>query len=486
MQQHQNQQPPATISTGALAALSLSVLLSALGVSIANIALPTIAHAFGSAFSAVQWVVIAYALAVTLASVGAGRLSDQLGQRTVMLAALLLFAAASALCAIAPTLPLLVGARFVQGLSAAALLTVALALVRDTAAPEKTGQIMGLLGTMSAVGTALGPTLGGILLANGNWRLLFLVLAPVAVTAFALGNRYLPKPSGVVRKAQSFDLPGLGFLSLALTGYALAMTMPQSPGVMKLALMAGAGAALALFAVVEQRVTAPLVDLRMLRDAKLAANLASNVAVAMVMMATLLVAPFYLGTTLGLSQVEIGMAMAVGPLVSMLSGVPAGRSVDRWGATVMSSAGLAAITLGCLALAFLPAIGGLAGYLVAIAIVAPGYQLFQAANNTAVMMDVAQDKRGLISGLLNLSRNIGLVSGASVMGAIFTAASGAESMSSASSGSIAQGLTAVFLFGAGVMAVMVLLQRMANGSSRRLPPGPESSAAAAPSSQAQE
>ena len=99
----------------------------------------------------------------------------------------------------------------------------------------------------------------------------------------------------------------------------------------------------------------------------------------------------------------------------MLSGFPAGRVVDRFGAPVMVIVGLMAMATGSIALSVLPAFFGLAGYVAAIAILTPGYQLFQAANNTVVMLDVPSDQRGVMSGLLSLSRNLGLITGASAM-----------------------------------------------------------------------
>src|SRR5688572_29828246 len=115
----------------ALAALSLAMLLSSLGISIANVALPTLAEAFGAAFQEVQWIVLAYLLAITTLVVGVGRLSDIAGRRRLLLAGLFLFTAASALCGAAPTLGLLIAARAVQGLGAAILMALTMAFVGD-------------------------------------------------------------------------------------------------------------------------------------------------------------------------------------------------------------------------------------------------------------------------------------------------------------------------------------------------------------------
>ena len=176
----------------ALASLSLSMLLSSLDTSIANVALPTLAQAFGASFQAAQWVVLANLLAVTTLIVSVGRLGDVTGRRRLLLAGILLFTVASILSGVAPTLELLIAARATQGLGGSIMMVLTMALVGETVPKEKTGSAMGLLGTMSAIGTALGPSLGGLLIAVLGWRAIFLVNVPLGVLAFLLARRHLP------------------------------------------------------------------------------------------------------------------------------------------------------------------------------------------------------------------------------------------------------------------------------------------------------
>src|SRR5512139_1911984 len=176
----------------ALAGLSLSMLLSSLGTSIANVALPTLAQAFSASFQDVQWIVLAYLLAITTLIVGAGRLGDVTGRRRLLLAGLLLFTAASVLCGVAPSLWLLIAARAAQGLGAAAMMALTMAFVGDIVPKARTGSAMGLLGTMSAIGTALGPSLGGALISGLGWRAIFLVNVPLGLLTLVLAYRTLP------------------------------------------------------------------------------------------------------------------------------------------------------------------------------------------------------------------------------------------------------------------------------------------------------
>ena len=147
----------------------------------------------------------------------------------------------------------------------------------------------------------------------------------------------------------------------------------------------------------------------------------------------------------------LGLVMATGPLVAALVGVPAGMGVDRWGAGRLVLVGLGAMVLGCCALALVsPALGAWA-YLVPLILLTSGFATFQAANNTAVLAAADPSQRGVTSGLLSLSRNLGLITGASTMGAVFVSATGAVDLSSADGLSVTSGTHAAF----GVAAVLV-------------------------------
>ena len=387
----------------AVLGLSMAMLLASLGTSIANVALPALALAFEAPFTLVQWVVVAYFVTLTVCTVVAGRLGDRIGLRRVMLGGLALYALAAGLCSIAPGIWALILFRGLQGIAAAALMVTTIALVRETMGPDRVGRAMGLLGTMSAVGTALGPSLGGVLLAFVGWRAVFFAPMPLALGAMAMVLAYVPPDR---------SRPRDGALSLA-----------------------------------------------MLKDPKLAVKLGSNMAVAAVMMSTLIVGPFVLSIPLDLSEAMVGLVMSVGPVIAALSGVPSGRLVDSWGSGRIMLAGLAIMVAGTLALAVLPELMGVWGFLVATVILTPGYQLFLASNNTSVMEDVPADRRGMASGFLNLSRNIGFIVGAWGMGALFALGAGRAAVEQATAQAVLNGMRLTFAVAAGMMLAALLLNR---------------------------
>jgi EmrB/QacA subfamily drug resistance transporter len=442
---------------GALAGLSLCILLSSLGTSIANVALPTLADVFSASFQQVQWVVLAYLLASTVLIASIGRLGDLLGRRRLLLAGLALFSAASALCGLAPSLPLLIAARAAQGLGAAAMMALAMAFVSETVPKERIGSVMGLLGTMSAVGTALGPSLGGLLISSFGWPAIFLVAVPFGLLALVLVQRFLPADRGTAA-AGRFDLVGSGLLAATLSAYALAMTAGQGrPGAMNAALITASAVGAALFVLRQRRAAFPLIRPAAFRRQGFPASLAANVLVATVIMVTLVVGPFYLSRTLGLGPAEVGFVLAIGPVVSVLTGFLAGRLVDRFGASPMVAAGLATMATGAVAMPVFSALFGLPGYVAAILVLTPGYQLFQAANNAAVMTGIAADERGVTSGLLNLSRNLGLITGASLMGTVFTLAVGTKDVAGAGGPAVETGMHITFAVAAALLLAALAL-----------------------------
>lgn len=386
---------PSRHQTGTTLTLSLAMLLSALGTSIANIALPTLATAFSAPFGAVQAIVVAYLATLTVSVLLAGRLGDRFGLRPMLLLGLAIFALAALACALAPSLPWLIGARALQGIGAAFLMTLSMALMRQSAGAAHIGRAMGLLGTVSALGTALGPTLGGLLIPLTGWRGIFWVQLPLAALALLLAAISLPREPG------------------------RAEVRPPS-----------------LWSVLQWR---------------LLPNLVVNLLVAAVMMTTLVVGPFYLGMALGLPAGQVGLVMAIGPAISIVAGMPSGRLVDAWGAAPVLSIGLALLAIGAALLAMLPGLLGVWGYGLAIVVLTPGYQLFQAANNTAALADIASSQRGTVSGLLGLSRNIGLMTGASVMGAVFAWGVGTSDLAQATAAAIAAGMQFTFALATGLM-----------------------------------
>lgn len=450
--------PNPTVATSTLAVLAGATLLASLGISIATIALPTLARTFPAPLAELQWVVLAYLLAMTVTIVSAGRLGDLCGHRRVLLAGLALFTAASLLCAVSPNIVLLIAARTLQGVGGAILVALPMSIARGAVPEERMGAVMGLLGTMSAAGTALGPSLGGLIMANLGWQVAFGLLAAGGALVLVQALRGLPSTPQGGGAGSRMDWSGtllltvaLGLFSLATTGAGL--TTPWGSGV----LLLPAALVLAVFLRVQMGSPFPLIPLSLVRARSIATGLGMNLLLGTVMMATLVVGPLYLSFALGLDVTATGFVMAVGPVTAALAGAPAGRLADRLGVDHGLILGLAETVLGFVSLALLPRWFGVAGYVGALIVLTPGFQLFLAANNAAVMMAASKAERGVLSGLLGLSRNLGLLTGASAMAALFTALVGTGQIAEAPASSIAGAFTASFLVSAGLTVLAAIL-----------------------------
>jgi len=448
-----------------IGSLALSMLLSSLGTSIANVGLPTLAQVFNASFQLVQWVVLAYLLAITTLIVSVGRLGDMIGRRRLLLSGIMLFTTASIGCSVAPTLAWLIAARALQGLGAAIMMALTMAFVAEAVPKERTGSAMGLLGTMSAIGTAMGPSIGGLLIAGMGWRSLFYINLPLGALAFILAYFYLPADRQNAKAYRSgFDINGTLLLALTLAAYALAVTLGHgSFGLVNLGLLLMAFSIGGVFLLTQSKAESPLIPLAIFRQSTLRAGFIMSALVTTVVMATLVVGPFYLSGALLLDTTHVGLVMSCGPIIAALTGVPAGRLVDRFGAHRMAIAGLVGMAIGTCILPMLPTSFGVPGYIAPLVVITAGYALFQAANNTSVMTHISADQRGVVSGMLNLSRNLGLVTGASVMGAIFALGSSKNDVINAGPDAIATGMRITFAAAAILVFVALAVAATSNG-----------------------
>ncbi|MEM9439795.1 MAG: MFS transporter [Pseudomonadota bacterium] len=398
----------------------LAMILAALGISIAAVTLPTLAVEFDGGQKSANLVVSVYILAITAAIVPMGRTGDVVGSKAILLGGFALFVAGAVGSGVAPNLFAIILARFVQGLGAAAMMAMPLAQVREVIQSDRVGRWMGLLGMMSAIGTALGPTLGGLLVDVFGWRMVFWFQVPLAVLGLTLAAAFLPDRSKKAFSA-SFDVLSAIFLALALAAMVLFLTeLREESSRLSVVFLGLFALATAAFIRMERRLQSPIIPLDVFRDDDLIPSFCMNGIISLIMMTVLVIGPFFLVFGEDLSGTQMGLVMSVGPISSALSGVPAGRATEHFGASTTLLAGLLQVVVGVSAMALLPLWFGVAGFIISFVILAPGYQLFLAALNTSVMMRAKESERGTISGLLNLSRNLGFVIGATMASTAFS------------------------------------------------------------------
>jgi EmrB/QacA subfamily drug resistance transporter len=404
-----------------------ALFMTLLDVSVTNVALPSIGRATGATPSQLQWVVSGYTLAFGLVPVLSGRLGDDHGRRLLFQVGVGSFAATSMLAGLAPTAEVLIAARVLQGLAGGLINPQVSGLVQQLFRTDERGRAFGALGTTVGVGTALGPLVGGALIALGGpdvgWRLVFFVNIPVGVAVIVLARRLLPMDRRQSR--HRLDIAGAALLGGATFCLLFAAVQYDSARDARLALLIiPAVILLIVFFLRERRLTRmqkdPLVDLRLFRVPSFAAGVLFALAYFPAMAGLPLVLAIYYQDGLGYTALQSGLGVTTYALGSAIGAPLAGRFVTRIGRPLLL-VGLASFAVGAITLAVL------AGY--GAAALAPGLFLMGAGsgaiitpNQALTLMQVDPVAGSTAGGVLQTAQRIGIAIGQAVIGASFFAA----------------------------------------------------------------
>ncbi len=263
----------------------IGAFMTTLDSSIVNISLPAIAHSFGVSLSgSVEWIIIGYLVAIAAVLLTFGRLADMLGRKPIWLAGLVVFTLGSAICGAAPTLGVLIAARLFQGLGAALIFAVNIAMITGVFPAHERGKALGMNSIVVALGVSAGPTIGGIITQYLSWHWIFYINVPIGILLFIASQRLLTER--MHRGQGKFDPLGATLLGIGLAAVTLGLSFGQEWGWTSLrlliALIIGAGA---LYAgvLVERRVQDPVVDLKLVTNRVFAsANISFDLALALV------------------------------------------------------------------------------------------------------------------------------------------------------------------------------------------------------------
>jgi EmrB/QacA subfamily drug resistance transporter len=399
----------------AVATVCIGAFMGQLDASIVTVAIPSLQRAFGVSVGAATWVGLAYLVVLVSLVAAVGRLSDLRGRKLTYLYGFVVFTVGSAACALAPSLDLLVVFRVVQGLGAAMLQANSVAIIALAVPRERLGRALGIQGAAQALGLAAGPSLGGLLVATGGWRLIFLVNVPAGIVAFGLGWFLLPRSTDLHPASSRFDVKGVVLLAPSVAAVLCALTLGASGGLDRgaiAALVVVAGALVWMFVRHERATTSPLVDLALLASNRVASRLVAAATSYVVLFGTLLAAPFLLERGLHLGAAAAGCTLAALPVALGLTSPIAGRAQERGSRRWMTTAGMG---LSCLALVAASQLHGTAIAVAGeLAVLGIGIGLFTPSNNAALMGAVPRSSAGGASGLLNMSRGLGTAVGLAI------------------------------------------------------------------------
>jgi MFS family permease len=395
----------------AVGTVCLGAFMGQLDASIVTLTYPALRGAFHTSLAAVAWVSLAYLVTLVAVLIPVGRFADAHGRKLVYLQGFAVFTAASAACGLAPSLSWLVAFRVVQALGAAMLQANSVALVAVSAPRRAVRAALGVQAAAQAVGLALGPTLGGLLVATIGWRWVFGINIPVGVVAIVAGHYLLPRTRERT-PVTGFDWPGLGLLAIASTSLLLAVSALSGLG-----LPAWATVALFVVALVagrgfyrRQRVAAtPLVNLTLLRTRSVGIGLVGALCGYLVLFGPLVLVPIVLAhrgpLTAGLVLTALPAGFAVAAILA--DRVLPARWTDRFRCTVgavLSAVGLA------LVVPF-----GTAWLVAGLGVLGVGLGMFTPANNSMIMTSIPARAAGTGGGLVNLTRALGTALGVALV-----------------------------------------------------------------------
>ena len=418
--------------------VSVGTFMTTLDASIVNIALPSIAHAFGTTVSGpIEWVVIGYLVVVAATLLSFSRLGDIAGRERVWTIGLGVFIVGSALCGLAPTLALLVAARCLQGLGAAMIFAPALALIVGAFPRSQRGQALGLNSLIVSLGVTAGPTLGGLITETLGWRWIFFVNVPLGLIGLLVARRVFTFPRGALTRR--FDLGGAVGFGLGLAGLSLGLSFGSewgwtSPAIILALAVAVVSLGAAIF--IERRRLDPLVDLSLLVSRRLGLPLLSFLFSILALFAVGFLMPFYLEELRGLTPLAAGLLLTPYSLGLAVAAPTSGRLADRGHARWLGPIGLG---LAAISLVFLAQIGVATPTVEIVLLLAPsgiGQGLFLAPNTTAVMSAVPADQSGIASSLVATTRVVGQAMSVAIAGAIFVGLGGAAAGATLAAGGV--------------------------------------------------
>ncbi len=405
-----------------LIAVGVGAFMSALDGSVANIILPVVTQDLHSDVATVEWVVTIYLLVVSGLLLSFGRLGDLRGHKRIYVSGFVLFVAGSALCGLAPSAGFLIGSRAFQALGAAMLYANSPAILTKNFPASQRGQALGMQATMTYLGLMVGPSLGGWLTEQFSWHAVFYINVPVGLAAIVLSSRFIPADmpgeSGV-----PFDWTGAVAFTVGLVALLMALnqgsewgwTSPVIVGLVIVAFMV-----LAIFVIIERRRDHPMLDLSLFDNRLFSASTLSAVFNYICVYTVLFLLPFYLIQGRGLDTATAGLVLTAQPLVMAIAAPLSGTLSDRIGSRVPGTLGMGVLALGLFLLSRLGLDAPILYVALALALVGLGTGIFVSPNNSALLGSAPRHRQGIASGILATARNVGMVLGVGMAGAIFT------------------------------------------------------------------
>lgn len=402
-------------------AVAFGTFMAPLDSSVVNIALPRISSQFLAPLTTVEWVVMAYLLMTSSLLLTFGRMGDMYGHKKIYLTGFGIFTAGSLLCALSPSILFLILCRAIQAVGAGMMMSMGPAIVTDVTPPQERGRALGAVAVSVSVALAAGPVVGGFLTTKFGWPSIFYINIPIGILAILLGQKVIP--STRAPEAQPFDVKGSVTIFSALIMLLLPLSYAEKVGWLNPYILGSLAVGLVLlffFVKLENRIRFPMMDLSLFRNRLFFMSNLSALLSYMAMFFIFLLMPFYLQQLRHLSPAAAGLLLIPSPLTTMLVAPAAGAVSDRVDTRYIASLGMAIMTFGIWLLGSLRVDSPVYLIITGMIIIGFGSGMFQTPNNSAIMGAVPPQRRGIASSLLATMRNLGMVLGVAISGAVFS------------------------------------------------------------------
>ncbi len=405
-----------------LGAICFGLFMVMLDNTVVNLALPTIQRELNAGFSELQWIVDAFTLILAAFMLTGGTLGDIYGRKRAFLSGLVIFTAASLLCALSPSIEVLIGGRAIQGLGAAVMMPATLAILTNTFTdPKERAQAIGIWAGVSGISLALGPALGGFMVDAFGWQSIFYINVPIGLIAFFIAIKLVPESKNP--EGRSLDIFGqiLAVAGLGTLTFAFIEANSYGWGSATIVTLLAVGlAALIVFGFWETRVKSPMLQLRFFRNLTFLGSNLVGLAVSFGFFGMIFFLALYMQNVQGYTPTQAGVRQLAATLAVMVSAIVSGRIVGRIGARIPIVIGMVLVGGGILAFTGVDADSSYSSYWWILTVMGIGTGLVMSPMTSAVMSTVPAARAGMASATLNTTRQVGGVFGIALLGSIVT------------------------------------------------------------------
>lgn len=388
--------------------------MATLDSSIVNVTLPVMSKNLEVPLSSIEWVIASYSIIICSTILFFGRLGDMIGKTKVFQCGSVVFTLGSLLCGVSHSLISLIIFRFIQGIGGAAYMANNHGIITEIFPREERGKALGILTTAVALGTMIGPPVGGIIASALNWHYVFLINIPIGVIVFIIGIKYLPR---IKRDSQKLDIAGAALQFLGISLFFGAFMLAQKTGFDNKWIMVALIVSIiliVLFIYIEIKSKHPLLALKIFKNKLFSVNLICAFISFTCIAASTILLPFYFQYTLEVSPSKTGFLLMVSPIILAIFSPICGTLSDKIGSEILCLIGLTLMSIAFFLLSFLTEYSFILEATIFMALMSLGQSLFQPANNSLIMSNCPKEQLGIAGSVNSLVRNLGQIVGISL------------------------------------------------------------------------